>query len=186
MTHHYTSTQNSKGGSLMSKLLSTTPRQLRLVLTLWSTLTCMGVSYAWDEYDQRQENNRAYEQQHQQEWQNTEEYARPRHEAPSNEFGGPSSGSGGSKSEAESQQWLRNEERQLEQLRRQSGSRDRQLLEEQLQRWPHAFSDPTPPAMYGGFCCDAWGNRYCQFREGAAPLGVGCMCPGQGYGVVCQ
>ena len=89
-------------------------------------------------------------------------------------------------SEAEFQQWLRNEEQRLEQLRRQGGSRDRQLLEEQFQRGQQAFSGQTVTAAYGRFCCDDLGTRRCQLLNAGSQIGESCLCLGQGWGAVCQ
>lgn len=38
--------------------------------------------------------------------------------------------------------------------------------------------------LYGGYCCDSWGNIRCSIPF--SPVGNGCWCYGQGAGVVCR
>lgn len=47
-----------------------------------------------------------------------------------------------------------------------------------------AGSGPTPPHQL--FCCDGFGMRRCPIVANPGPFGSPCLCPGQGYGAMCQ
>lgn len=38
----------------------------------------------------------------------------------------------------------------------------------------------------GATCCDQFGNGRCMINNAPQPIGSGCVCFGQGYGVVCR